>query len=97
MVILGGLMPAVIDFIIVLNDAATLMLARGADFLSAFDKPQRAALAVLFLRLHDQEILAAEILWGLWLFPLGPLSTGQASCLASSASGSSLTALPTWQ
>ena len=73
MVILGGLMPAVIDFIIVLNDAATLMLARGADFLSAFDKPQRAALAVLFLRLHDQEILAAEILWGLWLFPLGAL------------------------
>jgi Domain of unknown function (DUF4386) len=71
MVILGGLMPAVIDFIIVLNDAATLMLAHGADFLSAFDKPRRAALAVLFLRLHDQEILAAEILWGLWLFPLG--------------------------
>ena len=28
---------------------------------------------MLFLRLHHQEILAAEILWGLWLFPLAML------------------------
>ena len=28
---------------------------------------------MLFLRLHHQEIVAAEILWGLWLFPLGIL------------------------
>ena len=33
-VILGGLMPAMIDFFNVLNDAAALMLARGADFLA---------------------------------------------------------------
>jgi hypothetical protein len=70
MVILGGLLPATIDFLNVLNDAATLMLVRGADFLSVFEKPQRDALAMLFLRLHHQEIVAAEILWGLWLFPL---------------------------
>jgi hypothetical protein len=49
------------------------MLVRGADFLSVFEKPQRDALAMLFLRLHHQEIVAAEILWGLWLFPLAIL------------------------
>jgi hypothetical protein len=73
-VILGGLLPAIIDFLNVLNDAAALMLVRGADFLSVFDKPQRDALAMLFLRLHHQEIVAAEILWGLWLFPLAILT-----------------------
>src|ERR1700682_1555767 len=72
-VILGGLMPAMIDFFNVLNDAAALILARGADFLAVFEKPQRDALAMLFLRLHHEEIVAAEILWGLWLFPLGAL------------------------
>src|SRR5712691_3291653 len=44
MVILGGVLPAAIDFFNVLNDAAALMLVRGADFLSVFDKPQRDAL-----------------------------------------------------
>ena len=73
MVILGGLLPATIDFVNVLNDAAALVLVRGADFLSVFEKPQREALAMLFLRLHHQEIVAAEILWGLWLFPLAIL------------------------
>lgn len=73
MVILGGVMPAAIDFFLVLNDAAALILVRGPDFLAAFDKPQRHALAMLFLRMHDQEILAAQIFWGLWLFPLGIL------------------------
>ena len=73
MVIVGGLLPATIDFLNVLNDAAALMLSRGADFLSVFEKPQRDALAVLFLRLHHQEVVAAEILWGLWLFPLAML------------------------
>ena len=73
MVILGGVLPSALDFFIVLNDAAALILARGADSLSAFNKPQRDALVMLFLRLHDQEILAAEIFWGLWLFPLAIL------------------------
>ncbi len=73
MVILGGVMPATIDFLNVLNDAAALVLVRGADFLTVFDKSQKDALAMLFLRLHHQEIVAAEILWGLWLFPLAIL------------------------
>jgi uncharacterized protein DUF4386 len=64
---------AAIDFFIVLNDASALILVRGADFLSVFDKSQRDALAMLFPRTHAQEILAAEIFWGLWLFPLAIL------------------------
>lgn len=72
-VILGGVLPGAIDFFNVVNDAAALLFVRGADFLSVFDKPQRDALAMVFLRLHRQEIVGAEILWGLWLFPLGLL------------------------
>src|SRR5205085_10745216 len=33
-----------------LNDVAALVLVRGADFLSAFEKPQRDSLAMLFPR-----------------------------------------------
>jgi Domain of unknown function (DUF4386) len=73
MVILGGVLPAAVDFFLVLNDSAALILVRGADFLSVFDKPQRDALAMLFLRIHGQGTLAAEIFWGLWLFPLAIL------------------------
>jgi hypothetical protein len=73
MVIVGGILPATIDYLNVVNDAAALLFARGADFLSIFDKPQREALAMLFLRMHHQVIVGAEILWGLWLFPLGTL------------------------
>lgn len=73
MVILGGLLVAPIYYVNTLNDAAALMLARGPDFLSAFDKPQRDAAAMLFLRLHGHGIVANQILWGLWLFPFGLL------------------------
>lgn len=56
-----------------LNSIAALMLVRGADFLSVFDQSQREALAMLFLRLHSQGFVAAQIFWGLWLFPFGLL------------------------
>jgi hypothetical protein len=56
-----------------LNSVAALILIRGADFLSVFDKPQREALAMLFLNLHSQGFVTAGIFWGLWLFPLGLL------------------------
>src|SRR5437660_6695008 len=72
-VILGALMVTPIYFLNTINDAATLTLVRGADFLSAFDKPQRDALAMLFLRLHHAGIVANEVFWGLWLFPFGLL------------------------
>lgn len=72
-VIFGGVMPALINFVGVVSDAAALMIARGSDFLSVFDKPQRDALALLFLRLRDHQNTAAEMLWGVWLFPLALL------------------------
>ena len=73
MVILGALMVTPIYFVNTLNDAAALLLVRGADFLAAFDKPQREALAMLFLRLHSHGVLVNEVFWGLWLFPFGLL------------------------
>jgi len=62
-----------IAFLNELNSIAALVLVRGADFLSIFEKPQRDALAMLFLRLHGQGFVVAEIFWGLWLFPLALL------------------------
>jgi hypothetical protein len=72
-VIFGGVMPAVIYFVDVVSDFAALMVARGADFLSVFDKPQRDALAVLFLQLRDGQEAASLVLAGIWLFPLAIL------------------------
>jgi Domain of unknown function (DUF4386) len=62
-----------ISFLNELNSIAALVLVRGADFLSVIEKPQRDALAMLFLKLHGQGFGVAEIFWGLWLFPLGLL------------------------
>jgi hypothetical protein len=62
-----------IAFVNELNSIAALVLMRGADFLSVFEKPQRDALAMLFLNLHGHGFSVAEIFWGLWLFPLGLL------------------------
>jgi len=62
-----------IAFLNELNSIAALVLVRGADFLSTFEKPQRDALAMLFLNLHHYGFVVAEIFWGLWLFPLGLL------------------------
>lgn len=72
-VILGALTVTPIYFLNTVNDAAALLLARGADFLSVFAKPQRDALVLVFLRMHGQGVLANEIFWGLWLFPFGLL------------------------
>jgi hypothetical protein len=56
-----------------MTDAAALLSARGGDFLSILDKPQRDAFAMLFLDLHHQLDVANEIFWGLWLLPFGAL------------------------
>ena len=73
MVILGGPMPAAVCFFNVINDVAALLFAMPADFLSLFERPQREAMVMLFLRLHDYEVFANEIFWGLWLLPFGLL------------------------
>jgi len=72
-VILGGVMPAVLYFVNAASDLGVLMVVRGAEFLSVFDKPQRDALVLLLLRLHDLQNTAAEMLWGAWLLPLAIL------------------------
>jgi hypothetical protein len=62
-----------IAFVNELNSIAALVLVRGADFLSIFEKPQREAVAMLFLNLHHHGFVVAELFWGLWLFPLALL------------------------
>src|SRR5450631_1318613 len=62
-----------IAFLNELNAIATLVLVHGADFLSIFEKPQRDALAMLFVDLHSHGFDVVSIFWGLWLFPLGLL------------------------
>ena len=62
-----------ISLLNVVNEIAALVLVSGADFLSAFEKGQLDAMAYLFLRLHGQGFIIAEIFWGLWLFPFGVL------------------------
>ena len=71
MLILGSLMQVPIFFINSVTDAATLLFARGADFLSVVDKPQRDAFTMMFLNLHHHLDLANAIFWGLWLLPFG--------------------------
>ena len=67
------LVSAAVGFLNTLNDVAALILFRGEDFLTVFDKPQRDALAMLFLRLNSHGQFIDEIFWGLWLFPFGLL------------------------
>src|SRR5213082_3026796 len=67
------LVSAAVGFFNTLNNIAALTLFRGADLLAVFDKPQRDALAYLFVRLHSQGISIDEIFWGIWLFPFGLL------------------------
>ena len=67
------LVSAGVGFLNALNNIAALILFRSAEFLTVFDKPQRDALGMLFLRLHSHGHFINEIFWGLWLFPLGLL------------------------
>jgi Domain of unknown function (DUF4386) len=79
MVILG-LVFVPIMFVNTLCEIAALMLLRGADFLSVFDKRQLEAMAMLFLDLHCYGYVVGWIL-GLWLFPFGVSSPASwASC-----------------
>ena len=67
------LVSAAIGFLNTLNNIAALILFHGDDFLAVIDKPQRDALAMLFVRLHSHGHFINEIFWGLWLFPFGLL------------------------
>ena len=65
------LVSTAVGFLNALNSLAAVILFRGADFLVGIDKPQREAMAMLFIRLHGQGFLINEVFSGLWLFPLG--------------------------
>jgi hypothetical protein len=67
------LVSVAITFANELNNIAALILLRGADYLSVFDKPRREALATFFLQLHGQGLAVNDIFWGLWLLPFGLL------------------------
>jgi hypothetical protein len=67
------LVSSAVGFLNALNNIAAVILFRGGEFLTVFDKPQRDALAMLFLRLHNQGEFISEIFWGVWLFPFGLL------------------------
>jgi hypothetical protein len=67
------LIDAPLAFLSIANEVATLTFVRGAEFLAAFDKPQRDALATLLINVDRQGVLVSEIFWGLWLLPLGLL------------------------
>ncbi len=73
LVITGGILPGAIYFLNTVNDAAALLLVRGADYLNVFTEAQRYALAYFFTRLHFQVVVSAEVLWGVWLIPMAIL------------------------
>ena len=62
-----------ISLLSVVNEIAALTAVTGPGFLSAFDQHQLDGLAYLFIRLHGQMLVVAQIFWGLWLFPFGIL------------------------
>ncbi len=51
---------------------ATLMILKGKVLMS-FELIQRQELAIFFLKINDYSVLALELFWGLWLFPLAIL------------------------
>jgi len=62
-----------VSFVVALNYVAAHWLFSGAPEVAAIAGDQRAALGMLFLRLHRHGVLAVEIFWGLWLLPFGAL------------------------
>jgi len=67
------LVASAVGFVNELNNLGALILFRGGEFLAVLDKAQLDALGMLFVRLHGQGNIIAEIFWGLWLFPFGLL------------------------
>ena len=63
--------PAV--FLLEAFNITSLMILKG-EILKTFELSQRQDLAMLFLKIGDYGVLALQIYWGLWLFPLGILT-----------------------
>ncbi len=59
-------------FIIEAFNITSLMILKG-EILKTFELGQRQDLAMLFLKINEYGVLALELFWGLWLFPLAIL------------------------
>ncbi|MGB8645909.1 MAG: DUF4386 domain-containing protein [Anaerolineae bacterium] len=67
---LGGV---AVQCVSLLNQFAALLLLSGADYLKAFPADQLQVLAMLFLNLHRNGFMIAQLFFGAWLLPLGYL------------------------
>jgi hypothetical protein len=67
------LVVAPISMLNELNNLAAIAVLNGANYLKVFSGEQLESMAYLFIRLHSQGIVIAQIFWGLWLFPMGYL------------------------
>ena len=67
---LGGVAVQCINM---LNLFSAVLLLSGADYLKVFQADQLQALAMLFLDLHKNGFMVAQLFYGVWLFPLGYL------------------------
>jgi len=65
--------PIPIAFLNELNSIATLVLLHGEGYFASIERPERGALAMLFIKLHGYGLDISAVFWGLWLFPLGLL------------------------
>jgi Domain of unknown function (DUF4386) len=72
MVILGALLQVPLYFVSAAQYAGAFVAATDKSF-TAFSELQRGAIAVLFLRLHNYEIVVSLVFAGLWLLPFGVL------------------------
>jgi hypothetical protein len=73
MLVLGAFMQVPLYFVNAVNYYAMLIFSTNADVATAFSQAQRAALANVFLSLHDAQFLASLVFGGLWLFPFAAL------------------------
>lgn len=73
LMLLLGCMDTAGYFFNVINDVAALTLSKAPAFMASFTKDQLISLSYFFIRLHGEMISAAELFWGLWLFPLSVL------------------------
>lgn len=67
---LGGV---VIQCMSALGQFAALLILGGGDYLKAFQADQLQALAMLFLNLHRNGFIVAQVFFAAWLLPLGYL------------------------
>jgi len=67
------LLQVPLAFLGLAHEVATLELIRGGDFLDVFTGPERDALTMLMVHVDRQGVLVSQVLWGLWLLPLGVL------------------------